>query len=90
MRKGQRVEVFVVAESDADELEQLRDEIARLGVTEADVKDAIAWARDAGAADRLRTAQEQLAANPIPPMSVDEVNAEIAAYRAEHGRAAGT
>jgi hypothetical protein len=45
LRKGQRVEVFIVAEGDGDELEQLRDEIAARGVTEADVKDAIAWAR---------------------------------------------
>ena len=45
LRKGQRVEVFIVAEGDDAELELLRDEIARRGVTEADVKDAIAWAR---------------------------------------------
>jgi hypothetical protein len=37
--------VFIVAEGDEAELELLRDEIARRGMTEADVKDAIAWAR---------------------------------------------
>ena len=45
LRKGQRVEVLVVAEDEDAELEMLRGEIAKRGVTEADVKDAIAWAR---------------------------------------------
>ncbi len=45
LRKGQRVEVLVVAESEDVELEMLRNEIAKRGVTEADVKDAIVWAR---------------------------------------------
>ncbi|MBI2293747.1 MAG: hypothetical protein HYU73_26125 [Betaproteobacteria bacterium] len=45
LRKGQRVEVLVVAEGEDAELELLRDEVARRGVTDADVKDAIAWAR---------------------------------------------
>ena len=45
LRKGQRVEVLVVAEGEDAELEMLRTEIAKRGVTEADVKDAIAWAR---------------------------------------------
>ena len=48
LRKGQRVEVLVVAESDDAELERLREGIAKLGVTETDVKDAIAWARRRG------------------------------------------
>jgi predicted DNA-binding antitoxin AbrB/MazE fold protein len=45
LRKGQRVEVLVVAEGEDAELEMLRSEIAKRGVTESDVKDAIAWAR---------------------------------------------
>ena len=45
LRKGQRVEVLVVAEGEDAELEVLRTEIAKRGVTEADVKNAIAWAR---------------------------------------------
>lgn len=45
LRKGQRVEVLIVAEGEDAELELLRDEIARRGVTESDVRDAIAWAR---------------------------------------------
>jgi hypothetical protein len=48
LRKGQRVEVLVVAEGGDVELELLRDEIAKRGVTDADVKDAIAWARGKG------------------------------------------
>jgi len=46
--KGQRVEVLIVAEGEDVELELLRDRIAKRGVTEADVKDAIAWARAKG------------------------------------------
>ena len=46
LRKGQRVEVLIVAEGEDAELERLRGEIAQLGVTEADVRDAIAWARE--------------------------------------------
>ena len=46
--KGQRVEVLIVAEGEDAELELLRDKIAKRGVTEADVKHAIAWARAKG------------------------------------------
>lgn len=46
--KGQRVEVLIVAEGEDVELELLRDKIAKRGVTEADVKNAIAWARSTG------------------------------------------
>ncbi|MBI3916968.1 MAG: hypothetical protein HY322_08180 [Betaproteobacteria bacterium] len=45
LRKGQRVEVMIVAEGEDAELERLRGEIAQRGVTEGDVRDAIAWAR---------------------------------------------
>lgn len=48
LRKGQRVEVLIVAEGEDAELERLRGEIAQRGVTEADVRDAIAWARGRG------------------------------------------
>jgi hypothetical protein len=37
--------------------------------------------------DKIRAA---LDANPLPPMTNEEINAEIAAYRAEQRRAAGT
>jgi len=46
--KGQRVEVFIVAGDEAPDLERMRRELAKRGVTEADVKDAIAWARGYG------------------------------------------
>jgi hypothetical protein len=45
LQKGQRVEVLIVAENDEAGLEAMRDEIARRGLTESDVKDAIEWAR---------------------------------------------
>ena len=45
LRKGQRVEVLIVPEGEDVELELLRERIANRGVTEADVKDAIVWAR---------------------------------------------
>lgn len=48
LRKGQRVEVLIVAKGEDVELELLRDKIAKRGVTETDVKDAIAWARGRG------------------------------------------
>jgi len=48
LRKGQRVEVLIVAEGEDVELERLRGEIAQRGVTGADVRDAIAWARGRG------------------------------------------
>jgi hypothetical protein len=48
LRKGQRVEVLIVAEGEDAELELLRDKIAKRGATEADVKDAISWARGRG------------------------------------------
>ena len=44
-RLGQRVKVLVIAEDSDEELENLRDELASRGVTEAVVRDAIAWAR---------------------------------------------
>lgn len=51
LRKGHRVEVFIIAENDETGLEAMRDEIARRGLTESDVKDAIEWARGQPYAD---------------------------------------
>ena len=39
--------------------------------------------------ERLTTARETLAANPLPPMTMEEIQAEIDAYRAQVRRAAG-
>ncbi|MFZ2208814.1 MAG: hypothetical protein WAV22_09125 [Porticoccaceae bacterium] len=36
---------------------------------------------------RLRGAREKLAADPLPPMTADEIQAEIRAYRAGQRRA---
>jgi hypothetical protein len=40
--------------------------------------------------EKLAAAREVLAANPLPPMTPEEIQAEIDAYRAEARRAAGT
>jgi hypothetical protein len=45
LRRGQRVEVFIVAENDEAALEVVRDEIAMRRIGESDIKDAIEWAR---------------------------------------------
>jgi hypothetical protein len=41
-------------------------------------------------AEKLAAAREVLASNPLPPMTPEEIQAEIDAYRAEVRRAAGT
>ncbi|OGA62051.1 MAG: hypothetical protein A3G81_03205 [Betaproteobacteria bacterium RIFCSPLOWO2_12_FULL_65_14] len=40
--------------------------------------------------ERLDAARETLAANPLPPMTPEEIQAEIDAYRAEVRRASRT
>ncbi len=40
--------------------------------------------------DRLTGVRETLAANPLPPMTPEEIQAEIDAYRAQTRRASGT
>ena len=40
--------------------------------------------------EKLAAAREVLAANPLPPMTPEEIQVEIDAYRAEVRRAAGT
>jgi hypothetical protein len=61
---------------------------------QAEVEDFVeflaARERRRNAERRLRAAQSRLAADPLPPMSIDEINAEVEAYRAERRRAAGT
>ena len=42
---GKKVEVLVIAEDDGESLEDIRDFIKQLGITESMVKDAIEWAR---------------------------------------------
>ena len=40
--------------------------------------------------ERMKAAREKLAADPLAPMTPDEIQAEIAAYRAEQRRATGS
>lgn len=40
--------------------------------------------------EKLAVTREVLAANPLPPMTPEEIQAEIDAYRAQVRRAAGT
>jgi hypothetical protein len=40
--------------------------------------------------ERLSVARERFASNPIPPMTSEEIQAEIDAYRLEQRRAAGS
>jgi hypothetical protein len=40
--------------------------------------------------ERLAKARETLAADPLPPMTPEEIQAEIDAYRAQARRASGT
>ena len=40
--------------------------------------------------ERMTQTREQLSAQPLPPMSPEEIQAEIDAYRAESRRALGT
>jgi hypothetical protein len=45
LRKGQRAEILIVADVDEDELERVRHTVANREVFDADVKEAVAWAR---------------------------------------------
>ncbi len=40
--------------------------------------------------ERMKVARATLAAEPLPPMTPEEVNAEIVSYRSEQRRAAGS
>ena len=40
--------------------------------------------------ERMKAARTALAADPLPPMTPAEINAEIEAYRSEQRRAAGS
>lgn len=40
--------------------------------------------------ERLTAVRETLAANPLPPMTPEEIGAEIDAYRAQDRRASGS
>jgi hypothetical protein len=40
--------------------------------------------------DRMKVARATLAAEPLPPMTPEEISAEIVSYRSEQRRAAGS
>jgi hypothetical protein len=40
--------------------------------------------------ERMRNARDSLAGDPLPPMTPEEINAEIDGYRTEQRRAAGS
>jgi hypothetical protein len=44
--KGQRIEVVILATNEDADLEQVRTALAARGVSEADVREALAWARE--------------------------------------------
>ncbi|MCR4297855.1 MAG: hypothetical protein NUV75_03735 [Gallionella sp.] len=45
LAEGQQVEVLILATGKDQELENVRDDIATRGITEADVVGAVSWAR---------------------------------------------
>lgn len=67
----------------------LAQEVSRMGLLEPDALRAmLREAVRAGRIARLAEARQKVAAAGIPPLTMDEINAEIAADRAER-RAAG-
>ncbi len=70
--------------------DQLAQEAQRAGLlTETAIEGLLRAALRAERIERLAQAREQLAAQPLPPMTPEEIQAEVDAYRAEQRRAAG-
>ncbi len=46
LKKGQKIELLILADNEDDELENIRDHIEQQNLTEADIQKAISWARD--------------------------------------------
>ena len=71
--------------------DQLAQEAQRAGLlSEAAIEKLLREALRAERIERMTQVRERLAAQPLPPMSPEEIQAEIDAYRAESRRAAGT
>lgn len=71
--------------------DQLAQEAQRAGLlTETSIERLLREALRSGRIERMIQAREKLATDPIPPMSNDEIEAEIDAYRTESRRAAGS
>jgi len=69
--------------------DQLAEEAARAGLLASERIEALLREQlRAERIGRLGVARDRLAADPLPPMTADEIQAEIDAYRAER-RAAG-
>ena len=70
--------------------DQLAQEAQRAGLlSETAIENLLRTALRSERIERMTQASEQLAAQPLPPMSPEEIQAEITAYRAESRRAAG-
>ena len=70
--------------------DQLAQEAQRAGLlSESAIEKLLRAALRSERIQRMSEAQAHLAAQPLPPMSPEEIQAEIAAYRAESRRAAG-
>lgn len=71
--------------------DQLAQEAQRAGLlSEAAIEKLLRQALRSERIERMTQVQAQLAAQPLPAMSPEEIQAEIDAYRAESRRAAGT
>jgi len=71
--------------------DQLAQEAQRAGLlSETAIERLLRAALRSDSIERLARAREQLAANPLPPMSPEEIQAEIDAYRAGSCRAVGS
>lgn len=46
LKKGQKIEVLILADDENEELEAIRDHIAAQGISETDISDAIDWSRE--------------------------------------------
>lgn len=46
LKKGQKVELLILADNEDEELEAIRDHIAMQAINETDIADAINWARE--------------------------------------------
>jgi len=70
--------------------DQLAAEARRAGLLEPQAIERMVRERlRAERIEKLQQARQALAAHPLPPMTPEEVQAEIDAYRAEQRRAAG-
>ncbi len=71
--------------------DQLAEEAQRAGLlTEAAIEQLLRAALRGERIEHMAQARERLAAQPLPPMTPEEIQAEIDAYRSESRRAAGT